>query len=84
MSFFPRFYGEFPTIFANIAYALRNQYTIAYNPTNQQKDGSFRKIDVELVNPETGEKLRIVNEKGKSVKYQIVAKRGYTAPNPVE
>ncbi len=32
MSFFPRFYGEFPTIFANIAQALRNQYTIGYQP----------------------------------------------------
>ncbi len=84
MSFFPRFYGEFPTIFANIAQALRNQYTLVYNPTNQEKDGGFRRIQVELVNPASGEKLRIVNEKGKSIKYQVIAKAGYTAPRPVE
>jgi len=84
MSFFPRFYGEFPTIFANIAHALRNQYALAYQPSNQAKDGSYRKIKVELVNPANDEKLRIVNEKGKSIKYQVIAKSGYTAPRPVE
>ena len=84
MSFFPRFYGEFPTIFANIAYSLRNQYSLAYQPTNQEKDGTFRKIKVELINPANEEKLRIVNEKGKSVKYDVIAKSGYTAPRPVE
>ncbi len=84
MAFFPRFYGEFPTIFANIAQSLRNQYTIAYQPTNQAKDGTYRKIDVELVNPANGEALRMVNEKGKTVKYKIIAKDGYAAPRPVE
>ncbi len=84
MAFFPRFYGEFPTIFQNISQALRNQYTLAYNPTNQEKDGTFRKIKVELVNPSSGDKLRIVNQKGKSLKYQIIAKSGYSAPRPVE
>jgi VWFA-related protein len=84
MAFFPRFYGEFPTIFQNISQALRNQYTLVYNPTNQAKDGTFREIKVELVNPASGDKLRIVNEKGKSLKYQIIAKSGYSAPRPVE
>lgn len=84
MAFFPRFYGEFPSIFGAIAQSLRNQYTLAYQPSNQAKDGSFRKIEVELVNPATNENLRIVNEKGKSIKYQIIAKAGYTAPRPVE
>ena len=84
MSFFPRFYGEFPTIFNNISYALRNQYSLAYQPTNQAKDGKFRKIKVELVNPANGEKLRIVNQKGKSIKYRIIAKLGYSAPREVE
>ena len=84
MSFFPRFYGEFPSIFGAIAQSLRNQYTLAYQPSNQAKDGTFRKIEVALVNPATNENLRIVNEKGKSIKYQIIAKAGYTAPRPVE
>ncbi len=84
MAFFPRFYGEFPSIFQQISQALRNQYSIAYEPSNKARDGKFRKIKVELVNPATNEPLRIVNEKGKPIKYQILAKAGYTAPRAVE
>ena len=84
MSFFPRFYGEFPSIFQQIAQSLRNQYTIGYEPANKARDGKFRKIKVELVNPATNEPLRVTDEKGKPIKYQIVAKNGYTAPREVE
>jgi VWFA-related protein len=84
MSFFPRFYGEFPGIFQAISASLRNQYTITYNPTNQTRDGKFRKIKVELVNPATNEPLRVVDQKGKPIKYMIIAKPGYTAPREVE
>jgi len=83
-AFLPRFYGEFPSIFRAIADALRNQYSLAYSPTNQTRDGTFRKIKVELVNPQTGEPLRITDEKSKPIKYSIVAKNGYTAPHEVE
>lgn len=83
-AFFPRFYGEFPSIFNAVSQALRNQYTITYHPTNQARDGGFRKIKVELVNPATGEPLRVVDGKGHSIKYQIVAKAGYKAPREVE
>jgi Ca-activated chloride channel family protein len=84
MSFFPRFYGEFPSIFGSISDSLRNQYSIGYEPANKARDGKFRKIKVELVNPATNEPLRVVDEKGKPIKYQIVAKNGYTAPREVE
>jgi Ca-activated chloride channel homolog len=84
MAFFPRFYGEFPNIFRSIHESLRNQYALAYHPTNQARDGKFRKIKVELVNPATNEPLRITDEKGKPMKYTIMAKTGYTAPREVE
>jgi Ca-activated chloride channel homolog len=83
-AFFPRFYGEFPSIFAQISQALRNQYSLTYHPSNQAKDGKYRKIKVDLVNPATNEPLRITDQKGKPVKYTIVAKRGYNAPREVE
>lgn len=83
-AYFPRFYGEFPGIFRAISDSLRNQYSLAYQPTNTARDGSYRKIKVELVNPATNEPLRIVDEKGKPLKYQIIAKAGYTAPREVE
>lgn len=82
-AFFPRFLQEYPSIFQTIGAALRNQYSITYRPSNQAKDGKFRKIQVELVDPTTGDQLRIT-EKGKPVKYTIVTKDGYTAPRPVE
>jgi VWFA-related protein len=84
MSFFPRFYGEFPSIFRQIQYALRSQYVLTYQPSNQVRDGKFRKIKVELVNPATNEPLRVVDQKQKPIKYQILAKQGYTAPREVE
>ena len=84
MSFFPRFYGEFPSIFQAVSQSLRNLYSIGYQPSNMAKDGKFRKIKVELVNPATNEPLRVVDQKGKPIKYQIVAKAGYTAPREVE
>ena len=84
MSFFPRFFGEFPGIYGAIHQALRNQYSLTYAPTNQAKDGKFRKLKVELVNPTNNEPLRILDEKNKPIKYQIVAKMGYTAPREVE
>ena len=83
-NFFPRFFGEFPGIYGAIHQALRNQYSITYTPTNQAKDGKFRKLKVELVNPATNEPLRVLDEKNKPIKYQIVAKAGYTAPREVE
>jgi Ca-activated chloride channel homolog len=83
-SFFPRFYGEFPSIYQSISQSLRNQYSLAYSSTNQAKDGKFRKIKVELVNPATNEPLRVTDENGKPIKYTVIAKAGYNAPREVE
>ena len=83
-AFFPRFQGEYPSIFQQIHQALRNQYVITYSPSNKAHDGTFRKIKIELVNPATNEPLPVKDEKGKPIKYQIVAKLGYKAPREVE
>jgi len=84
MAFFPRFLGEYPSIYHQIEDSLRNQYSLTYHPTNTARDGKFRRIKVELVNPETNEPLRMTNQKGKAVKYQIIAKAGYKAPHEVD
>ena len=83
-AYFPRFMGEYPGVFRSIEDSLRNQYSISYHPTNTARDGKFRRIKVELVNPETNEPLRITNEKGKPLKYSIIAKAGYKGPREVE
>ncbi len=84
MAFFPRFYGQFREIFQTISQALRTQYVLTYVPTNTARDGKFRKIKVELIDPETNKPLIVKDQKGKNVKYQIVTKSGYTAPREVE
>ena len=82
-AYFPRFEGELPDIYRDIGNSLRNQYTIAYHPTDSKLDGTYRKLKVELVAP-GGQPLKIHNQKGKEVKYQLVYRDGYTAKHQVE
>ena len=79
----PRFQGELPEIFRDIGSDIRNQYSIAYHPTNPKLDGTYRKLKVELIGPD-GSPLKIRDQKGKDVKYQIMAREGYTAKHTVE
>lgn len=79
----PRFMGELPEIFREVAGSIRNQYTISYKPTNTKQDGTYRKLRVELVGPDD-KPLVIKDEKNHDVKYQIVARDGYTAKHEVE
>jgi VWFA-related protein len=83
-AYFPRFQGEYGQIFQMLHQALRNQYVLTYQPSNTAHDGAFRKIKVELVNPATNEPLPVKDEKGKPIKYQLVARSGYKAPRAVE
>jgi VWFA-related protein len=82
-AFFPRFQGELPEIFHDISSDIRNQYMLAYHPTNPKLDGSYRKLKVEVVGPD-GSPLKVRDQKGKDVKYQILAREGYTAKHTVE
>ena len=83
-AYFPRFPGEYPGIFQMLHQSLRNQYVLTYQPSNTKHDGAFRKLKVELVNPATNEPLPVKDEKGKPIKYQIIAKTGYKAPRAAE
>ncbi len=82
-AYFPRFEGEFPDIFRDIASDIRNQYAISYYPTNTKLDGTYRKLKVELQAPDGGP-LKVRNQKGKDVKCIIYARDGYTAKHQVE
>jgi VWFA-related protein len=83
-AYFPKFPGEYPSIFQALHQSLRNQYVLTYQPSNSKHDGAFRKIKVELVSAGTNEPLPVKDEKGKPIKYSIVAKSGYKAPREVE
>ncbi len=82
-AYFPRFEGELPEDFNAIGADIRNQYTIAYHPTNTKLDGTYRKLKVELQAPDGGP-LKIRDQKGKDVKTVIYAREGYTAKHQVE
>ncbi len=41
-----------PGIARRIGIELRNQYVLAYSPSNQEKDGQYRKVEVRLKTPE--------------------------------
>jgi VWFA-related protein len=82
-AYFPRFEGELPEIFNQISADIRNQYTIAYHPTNTKLDGTYRKIKVELQAPDGGP-LKVRDQKGKDIKYIVYCRDGYTAKHQVE
>ncbi len=82
-SYFPRFTGEFPDIFAEINKNIRSKYELVYHPLNAKQDGTYRKLRVELVDEE-GQPLRIQDEKHKPLKYDIIAREGYRARQEVE
>lgn len=43
--------SELPDVAAKIGIELRNQYVIGYSPTNAQRDGKYRRVQVKLVQP---------------------------------
>jgi VWFA-related protein len=43
--------NELPDVAAKIGIELRNQYVLGYSPTNQVRDGKYRKVSVKLVQP---------------------------------
>ena len=51
--------------FAQIQQELRSQYLIAYSPKNKARDGSFRKISIEIINPTLKkQKLKLLYRQG--------------------
>ena len=78
-AYFPRFEQEVPQDYQQIAEQLRMQYSLGFVPTNATHDGQFHKLKVGLVDDQ-GNPLIIFNEKGKKLKYRIVARDGYYAP----
>jgi VWFA-related protein len=82
-AYFPRFDGELPEIFHDIGTAIRNQYSLAYRPTNAKSDGTYRKLKVELIAADGGP-LKIRDQHGKDVKVNITAREGYTAKHVVD
>ncbi len=50
-AYFPRHERDLHEAFIQIQRDLREQYLVAYSPKNKARDGSYRRIEIELVNP---------------------------------
>lgn len=64
-AFFPDKKFDLNAAFTEIERELRTQYLIAYSSTNKKRDGSYRKITIEVTNPDLKkEKLEIRHRPG--------------------
>jgi VWFA-related protein len=82
-AYFPRFQAEYGEDFQDIGNDIRNQYSLAYHPTNTKLDGTYRKLKVQVVAPDGGP-LKVKDQKGKEQKIDVVARDGYTAKHTVD
>lgn len=51
-AYFPQHERDLRDAFAQIQRDLREQYLVAYSPLNKARDGSYRKIEIQILNPE--------------------------------
>lgn len=58
-AYFPRNARELRDAFVEIQRDLRERYLLAYAPTNKARDGSYRKIQIEIVNPDLPKDLKL-------------------------
>ena len=72
-AFFPRFVGEYPSIYESVSANLRNQYSVGFIPKVRKTDGKLHKLRVEVPPLD-------VNKDGKPDKLKVRHKKGYYAP----
>lgn len=51
-AYFPHSEKELRDAFVQIQRDLREQYLVAYSPSNKARDGSYRRVQIEVVDPE--------------------------------
>jgi VWFA-related protein len=64
LAFFPENAADTEAICTQIAHDIRNQYTVAYYPTNTARDGSFRTVQIEVIPPHSSGKLSVRTRSG--------------------
>lgn len=64
-AYFPRDENELRQAFRQIQDEMRSQYLLAYEPSNQSRDGSYRTIQIDLVNQQLQkDKVKITHRQG--------------------
>ncbi len=64
LAFFPESADDTESICTQIAHDIRNQYTLAYYPTNTVRDGTFRTVSVQVAPPRGAGKLTVRTRTG--------------------
>jgi VWFA-related protein len=64
LAFFPENADDTEAICTQIAHDIRNQYTLAYYPSNVNRDGTFRTVQVEVLPPHGSGKLSVRTRNG--------------------
>src|SRR5215467_4059042 len=72
-AWFPRFQGEWPSIYQAVSENHRNEYSLGFVPKVRKNDGKLHKLRVEVPNLD-------VNHDGKPDKLKVRHKKGYYAP----
>ncbi|MBI4481669.1 MAG: VWA domain-containing protein [Acidobacteria bacterium] len=70
LAFFPDKAQQVEEIFRLILGQLRSQYNLAYVPRNRERDGRFRRIDIQ-----------VINEQGQTQPYFVAGREGYVLPS---
>lgn len=70
-AFFPKDEVELRQAFKQIQEEMRSQYLLSYEPDNQTADGSYRKIEIQIANPELAKQ-----------KVKLTYREGYFAKTP--
>jgi VWFA-related protein len=64
-AFFPRDERQLNAAFKQIEEEMRSQYLLSYEPNNQALDGSYRKIEIQVSNPELAkQKVKVTHRQG--------------------
>ena len=64
-AFFPRDETELRLAFKQIQEEMRSQYLIVYEPVNQERDGTYRKIEIQVANPDLSrQKVKLTHREG--------------------
>ena len=64
-AFFPKKEVDLQAAFTEIEQELRTQYLIAYSSTNKKRDGAYRRITIEITNPDLlKDKLQVRHRPG--------------------
>jgi VWFA-related protein len=64
LAYFPKEVSEVEALCTKMAHDIRNQYVLAYYPTNTRRDGTFRSVQVQVTPPRGRSKMSVRTRTG--------------------